>query len=295
MAVNFGDRNLTEDFDMEMDKHGRLVQRQSSAKSTGAGIGGLLGSIALPLLLAPVTGGASLGVALAGALGGGAGAFIGSKIGEHTSGVSQDDLLDGKFAKKTRGENVANIAKSEMSDVLKSTLTGAMSGFGNADKIGQFQASKAGGMSTLGALKEYGKISLADQFGSKAVKENVAMGNTANRVAQGLETYGKGQENILDLVKMAGKANPGSDAAGGLANAAGAISGADTGTSLLQMASNTGSNVMGSIPPIGMTEGMGAILSKYFPGDDVEGAADKMGMTLNEFTQYLQEREASGG
>ena len=147
MAVNWGSMMLERDLRDEKSKLSQDASRLASAKKGGAGIGGLLGSIAGPALgavLAPFTGGASLALLsnpmVMGALGGGLGSLAGSKI----AGKGKE-IEGGNFLKGSRGQIDKDIAGSELGDVLSGAASGALSGF------------KAGG-NTFGAAKEGSKF-----------------------------------------------------------------------------------------------------------------------------------------
>ena len=150
--VFLGDRFLEEDVDRADTNIGKQAKRLSSAKSAGAGIGGLLGAIALTV----VTGGASAPLL---ALAGGAGALVGSKVGGATSGVSQSSLMGNKFRKESTADLATQIAGQEFSDVAQA----AVSSYLQADFL-----NKAGkGLSAFGAgVKEHGlKDTMARTFG----------------------------------------------------------------------------------------------------------------------------------
>ena len=135
---------------------GKQMESLAKAKSGGATIGGLLGSV--------------IGFAIAGpagaAIGGGLGALGGSKIGESSAGGA-DSLNKEKLYKGSQVEMMEDLAKSEFTD----TIVGAVSGYTNAGSIGKgFDAFKGGwkaaggsGMSGLfGGLKGLGKEFLPD-------------------------------------------------------------------------------------------------------------------------------------
>tara|TARA_R100000808_G_C2122557_1_gene133535 strand:+ start:82 stop:1095 length:1014 start_codon:yes stop_codon:yes gene_type:complete len=126
---DFGGHFLSQDVGDEAARFSGKASRLAGAKKSGAGIGGLLGALALTV----ITGGAAGPLALA--MAGGAGGLLGSKIGGATSGVSQDDLK-GKFLQGTRGQFKKDLAKSEFSDVLKAATSAAMGG----GKFGKFGA-----------------------------------------------------------------------------------------------------------------------------------------------------------
>ena len=190
---------------------GKQASRLAKAKKGGAGIGGLLGAIAVPLLavaLAPVTGGASLvlGGTLGAAVGGGLGSLAGSKIGGATSGVDQGDIMGNKFFKKSSADIATGIAQAEFGDVLKGTVSGAMNAGTYAD-FGKSAMSfgKSVGEQGLGAtLKGYGQTAL-----NKV--------NTKGMV-KGALTGGEGAPNITDIVGKIG--SPG-EVVGGVGGAGG--------------------------------------------------------------------------
>ena len=131
-------------------------KRYASAKSSGAGIGGLLGALALTVF----TGGAAAPLLLAAA--GGAGAFLGSQLGGATSGVNQGDLLGGKFRKKSRHNITSQIAQQEFSNVGKAALSsfmqaGALKSAGTGWASGAEAAGATGGSKLLGGLKGFGQ------------------------------------------------------------------------------------------------------------------------------------------
>lgn len=171
MGVDLTGALLERDVNSETTALGRQAQTLASAKSSGAGLGGLIGAIALPILataLAPFTGGASLAIATAlgstgtAVLGGAAGALAGSKIGGATSGVSQDDILGGKFRKESRGTVAKGIAQSEFSDVAQA----AVSSYLQADTLNKFGK---GITDFAGGVKEFGlKDTMARTFGAGA-------------------------------------------------------------------------------------------------------------------------------
>jgi len=190
-------------FDRDVKKSSSRIGKQASrlakAKKGGAGIGGLLGAIAIPLLavaLAPVTGGASLLLAgtVGAAVGGGLGALAGSKIGGATSGVDQGDIMGNKFFKKSSADIATGIAKSEFGDVLKGTISGAMNAGSYAD-MGK-------SITTFG--KDLGKYGLKDTlkgYGTKVLgKEGMV---------QGALKGGEGMPSILDITKKLGPEGPG--------------------------------------------------------------------------------------
>jgi len=168
-----GGMNLLErDVQNEDSALARKSSRYASAKSGGAGIGGLLGALALTV----ITGGAASPLLLAAASG--AGALLGSKVGGATSGVSQEDLLSGKFRKKTRGNITSQIASQEFSNVGKAALSSFM-GAGQMQKLGAgFKAGSAGGAGFLGGLKggAEGYLGLAPKAQTKGMVGDILGG-----------------------------------------------------------------------------------------------------------------------
>ena len=192
------------DVAQERGQAGKAASRLASAKSGGAGIGGLLGAIA-GVALAPFTGGASL--LLLGAVGGGLGALAGSKIGGATSGVDQGDIMGGKFFQKSRVGMAEDIAKQEFMNVGKAAISGAMNagaiGAGlDAFKLGATGAKAAGGSGLMGGIKGLGEHFMPS-LGTEATTKGM------------VETSLSGSEgfNILDMV---GSVNKGAGAASGV-------------------------------------------------------------------------------
>ena len=216
---------------------GGQAARLSKAKKGGAGIGGLLGAIAIPLLavaLAPVTGGASLvlGGTLGAAVGGGLGSLAGSKIGGATSGVNQGDIMGNKFFKKSSADIATGIAQAEFGDVLKGTVSGAMN---------------------AGSYADMGKSAMS--FG-KSVKD-IGLGSTLKGYGQGILgkegmvkgalTGGEGAPSILDITKKLGPEGPG--------NVVGGVGGAG-GESLLGRVYGGADSFLGGVLPRGEKLGM---------------------------------------
>tara|TARA_Y100000310_G_scaffold30658_1_gene29107 strand:+ start:1051 stop:2058 length:1008 start_codon:yes stop_codon:yes gene_type:complete len=201
-------------FDRDVKKSSSRIGKQASrlakAKKGGAGIGGLLGAIAVPLLavaLAPVTGGASLvlGGTLGAAVGGGLGSLAGSKIGGATSGVDQGDIMGNKFFKKSSADIATGIAQAEFGDVLKGTISGAMNAGTYAD-MGKSAMSFGKSVKDIGlgsTLKGYGQGVLG--------KEGMV---------QGALKGGEGMPSILDITKKLGPEGPG-NVVGGVGGAGG--------------------------------------------------------------------------
>ena len=142
---------MQRDIEQEKGQAGAAASRLAKAKAGGAGIGGLLGSV-IGQILIPIPG---VGAAIGGALG----SVAGSKVGGATSGVSQDDILGGKFFKNTKANMATGIAQSEFSSALKSAATGfvgGLSGGGISDAAsaikGGFKAGSEGlkGLSAIG-------------------------------------------------------------------------------------------------------------------------------------------------
>ncbi len=116
---DFGGHFLEQDVGDEAKRFSGKASQLAGAKKSGAGIGGLLGAVALTIL----TGGAAGPLALA--IAGGAGGLLGSKIGGATSGVNKGDL-EGKFLQGTRNQFAKDLAKSEGTDVLKAAASAAL-------------------------------------------------------------------------------------------------------------------------------------------------------------------------
>jgi len=130
--ANLGGLFLDKDIASEQRGLSSKASRLAGGKKTGAGIGGLLGALALSV----VTGGAAAPLALAAA--GGLGALAGSNIGGATSGVSQDDLLGGSFMKNTRGDVTKDIAKDEFSNVAKAAVSSFIGGMNPSSGVSKF-------------------------------------------------------------------------------------------------------------------------------------------------------------
>jgi len=209
--MSLGSYLMQKDARRESASLGRKASQRAGAKSAGRGIGGLLGSIAMPLLgaaLAPLTGGASLAAVLGsgaamGALGGAAGSALGGGIGGATSGVSEGDLQKGEFLKGRRNNIQEDMAKQNFSEILKSGMSGGFKGFSAAgntlgaaqqgSKLGNFSETimkgagpinPAGvglkgipgalkGMDISGGLKGYAKESFAEMFPKKESTEDM--------------------------------------------------------------------------------------------------------------------------
>jgi len=169
----------------------KLSTRLAKAKSSGAGLGGLLGTV-LGVALSPFTMGASL--ALAGAIGGGLGAMAGSYIGGKTSGVDVKDITGQKFFKGTSANIVNDMEKSNFSNILMAAGSGAMQA-GNVLKLGK--AASAGWKGAEGGLlsKAWGALGGMGESYIPKLKEF----NTKAAAGEALE---QGSEwNILDITK----------------------------------------------------------------------------------------------
>ena len=257
MAIKLAGALLERDVKKESSKLGAQAAKLAKAKSGGAGIGGLLGSIA-GIALAPFTGGTSL--LLLGAVGGGLGALVGSKIGGASAG-GQESIMGGKFLQGSRHTMATDIAQKEGMDVLMAAATGAFQAGNIAKGVGTFKSGAA-------AAKEAGKGFLG-QIGQGGFDVVSAMAKSKFKGLGKDAVEGGAEDAVGDVV-------------GGVADVAvPSFSGGDGGSGLL-----------GAIPD--MTEGMGGALNKLFPGMDEEGAAASMGMSLDEFYQYLQQASGSG-
>ena len=204
--MSLGSYLMQRDASRESTKLGKAASRLAGAKGTGRGIGGLLGSIALPLIgaaLAPLTGGASLAAVLGsgaamGAIGGGLGSMAGGAIGGATSGIEEGDLSKGKFLKNSRNQIRTDMAQNAFGDTLKSAATGGFQGF------------KAAG-NTLGAANEGSKLANFSQNIMSGVgpinPEGLGLKGMGSTLKQmdlmgGLKGYGK--DTIADLFPKSG-------------------------------------------------------------------------------------------
>ena len=194
--MSLGSYLMQRDASRESTKLGKAASRLAGARSKGRGIGGLLGSIAGPLIgaaLAPLTGGASLAAVLGsraamGAIGGGLGSMAGGAIGGATSGVKEGDLSKGKFLKNSRNQIRTDMAQNAFGDTLKSVATGGFQGF------------KAAG-NTLGAAEQGSKLANFSQNITSGVD---AAGNpVSNFINPGFK--GLKDLNIMDGLKGYGK------------------------------------------------------------------------------------------
>tara|TARA_R110002012_G_scaffold4465_10_gene20633 strand:- start:376 stop:1170 length:795 start_codon:yes stop_codon:yes gene_type:complete len=191
MSLSDQIRNL--DYNRETSSTSEKAGRRGSGQKGGSGIGGLLG----PLLLTAITGGAAAPWMLA--LAGAGGAFLGGKAGGAMSGVSQDDIDDGKFNLKSKIGIHDDLAKAQLSDSIKSGIGGFM-GAADINKFGTgFKAGSAGGE---GLLKNFmgGMKGGAESYFNK-VPYNQVEGMEGNILKN------KDNFNILDVVNRV-KDNP---------------------------------------------------------------------------------------
>ena len=156
MGIKTSGSLLQRDVSKESSRLGAQAAKLAKAKSGGAGIGGLLGSI-IGVALAPVTGGASL---LMAGIGGGLGALAGSKIGGAAAGGQESILEGGKFLQGSRHQMATDIAAQEGMDIAMAAATGMFQAGNIAKGVETFKggmaAAKAGGKKLLGQIGQGG-------------------------------------------------------------------------------------------------------------------------------------------
>lgn len=156
MGIKTSGSLLQRDVSKESSRLGAQAAKLAKAKSGGAGIGGLLGSI-IGVALAPVTGGASL---LMAGIGGGLGALAGSKIGGAAAGGQESILEGGKFLQGSRHQMAEQIANQEGMDIAMAIGSGMFQAGNIAKGVETFKggmaAAKAGGKKLLGQIGQGG-------------------------------------------------------------------------------------------------------------------------------------------
>jgi hypothetical protein len=165
------DRRLKYDVDDETTNVGKIASKFAKAKKSGGGWGALVGGI-LGQILIPIPGvGAAIGAGI-----GGAG---GSIVGGHLSGVTQDDIREGKFKKNSREDILKTIGRNQMNQSL---MSAAQYGFAALNPSSAFSKGtdflKEGGVQTF--------MSEAGQYGVKEAGQHaIARGSEAGAAKYG--------------------------------------------------------------------------------------------------------------
>ena len=199
------DRRLQYDVEDEMTNVGRLSSRFAKGKKSGGGWGALIGGI-LGQILIPIPGvGAAIGAGI-----GGAG---GSMVGGYLSGVTQDDIREGKFKKDSREDILKTIGKNQLNQSLMSAAKYGMMGMDPSSMLSKgasgFKAGAAGGGGLLGGLKGAGGLMAGDPayavLGDTPATGGWAPTGTGGMTNQMSQQHMAGEAmdyNINDIVKM---------------------------------------------------------------------------------------------
>jgi hypothetical protein len=192
---------LHRDVEQEKGQAGAAASKLAKAKAGGAGIGGLLGSV-IGQILIPIPG---VGAAIGGAFG----SVVGSKVGGTTSGVSQDDILGGKFFQNTRANMAEGIAKSEFSSALKSAATGFVGGLSGGGISDAASAIKGGFQAGSEGLKGFAALGGGIKGAGSSLLKMAQTTPTVDAILSGDNSKG----SILDITKTV--TGGGADGGGG--------------------------------------------------------------------------------